>query len=131
MRLPRNLLLQPNGYIHENGTLFFLASAKQTVANAGVISAANLRSGLITQDASGGAVTMSTRTAAQIVQDFPDWQIGEGIIFFVYGNHATNTSTIAGGVGVTLIGGATVTTTGGTFLLTRTGAATFDLIRVG
>src|SRR5215470_3002048 len=111
MRLPRNILFQPQGYIHENGSLNFLTATKQTVANGGIITAQQIRAGLLTQDASGGSVSMTTPTAASLQTSFPDWNVGEGIFLCMYGNHATNTVTIAGGAGVSLIGAATVTTT--------------------
>src|SRR5215468_2449658 len=120
MRLPRNILFQPNGYIHENGSLNFLTAAKQTVGNAGVLTAAQIRAGLLTQDASGGSVTMATPTAASLQTMFPDWNVGEGIFLCMYGNHATNTITLNGGTGVTVVGGNTATTTGGIFILTKT-----------
>lgn len=104
---------------------------KETVANAGTISAANMRGGLLFQDASGGNVTMTTRTGTQMSADFPEFRVGDTMLVHHYGNHASNTSTVAGGTDVTLIGSGAVTTTGGTYLLRKTAATTWDMIRVG
>lgn len=106
------------------------AVSKQTVANAGTISAANLRGRLLFQDASGGNVTMTTRTGTQIAGDFPEMRVNDAISIYHYANHASNTSTISGGTDVTLIGSGAVTTTGGQYLLVKTAATTFDMIRV-
>lgn len=107
-----------------------------TVANGGTVSSAQHKSGLLYQDASGGNVTMTTRTATQILSDLGGSeyvQVGSRFRLYVASNHASNTSTIAGGTDVTLVGSGAVTQTGGTFLLVCTGVATpgFDLVRVG
>lgn len=107
-----------------------MAVSKQTVANAGTISAANLRGRLLFQDASGGNVTMTTRTGTQVAGDFPEMRTNDAIVIYHYANHASNTSTISGGTDVTLIGSGAVTTTGGQYLLVKTAATTFDMIRV-
>jgi len=57
--------------------------------------------------------------------------VGNAISIFCASNDATNTSTIAGGTDVSLVGSGAVTQTGGTFLLIKTAATTFDLVRVG
>jgi len=105
--------------------------ARTTVANAGTVAAADLRGRVLFQDASGGNVTMTTRTGTQIAADLPEMRVGDSILFHVASNHATNTSTISGGTDVTLVGSGAVTNTGGSFLLIKTAATTFDLVRVG
>jgi len=110
--------------------------ARGTVADAGTISAAQHQSGLVYQDASGGNVTMTTRTATQLLADFGGSeyvQVGSRFPLYVASNHATNTSTVSGGTSVTLVGSGAVTQTGGTFLLvcTNVGTPAFDLVRVG
>jgi hypothetical protein len=105
--------------------------ARQTIANAGTISDAETIAGVLYQDASGGNVTMTTRTGTQLASAFPGLATGEYVKLHCASNHATNTSTIAGGTDVTLVGSGAVTNTGGQFLLIKTGATTFDLVRVG
>lgn len=104
---------------------------RSTVADAGTVSAANMRGGILYQDASGGNVTMTTRTGTQIAGDFPEMRTGDAIEIKVASNHASNTSTIAGGTDVTLVGSGAVTNTGGAFMLVKTAATTFDMVRVG
>ncbi len=83
------------------------------------------------QDASGGNVTMTTRTGTQLAAAFPDMSVGDALPQYVASNHASNTSTISGGTDVTLVGSGAVINTGGSFLLIKTAATTFDLVRVG
>lgn len=90
--------------------------ANATVTNGGTISAAQHRGAVVYQDASGGSVTMTTGTAAQLVADFPGVQVGSAFKLYVASNHATHTSTLSGGTGVTITGAATVTQAGGQFL---------------
>jgi hypothetical protein len=104
---------------------------RSTVANAATVSAAQMRGGILYQDASGGNVTMTTRTGTQIAADFPEMRVGDAIALHMASNHNSNTSTIAGGTDVTLVGSGAVTSPGGTFQLVKTGATTFDLVRVG
>lgn len=104
---------------------------RSTVSNAGTVTDAQHRGMVLYQDASVGNVTMTTRTAAQLDSAFPDLVTGQAIQQFVASNHATNTSTIAGGTGVTLVGSGAVTQLGGSFLLVKTGTAAYDLVRVG
>lgn len=104
---------------------------RSTVSNGGTVTDAQHRGSILYQDASGGNVTMTTRTAAQLAAAFPQLAVGDAVFQFMSSNHATNTSTISGGTDVTLIGSGAVTRTGGVFLLVKTAAATFDLVRVG
>lgn len=110
---------------------FALNTTRSTISSSGTITVAQHRGQVLFQDASGGSVTMTTATASALVLAFPGVAIGNSIMQFVASNHATNTSTISGGSSVTLVGSGAVTQIGGQFLLTRTGSATFDLVRVG
>lgn len=107
------------------------SQAAATVANGGTISRAQHRGMVVYQDASGGDVTMTTRTGTQLDGDFPNLSTGDFVWLFCSSNHETNTSTVAGGTDVTLVGSGALTQTGGTFILRRTAATTFDLVRVG
>jgi len=119
-----DVAMPANGVLSPNAT-------RNTIANAGTITDAQHRDLVLYQDASGGAVTMTTRTGTQLAAAFPNLPVGGVIPQFVASNHATNTSTIAGGTDVTLVGSGAVTNTGGSFLLIKTAATTFDLVRVG
>lgn len=107
----------------------------QAIANAATLTAAEHRSGLIYQDASGGNVTCTTLTAALLVAAFPGVAVGSRFPLYYASNHAANTATISGGAGVTLSGSGAITETGGTFLLVFTNvtpaAEAATLIRVG
>lgn len=119
-----DVAMPANGVLCDNAT-------RNTIANAGTISDAQHRDLVLYQDASGGNVTMTTRTGTQLAAAFPNLPTGGFIPQYVASNHATNTSTIAGGTDVTLVGSGAVTQTGGQFLLIKTAATTFDLVRVG
>lgn len=105
--------------------------ARGTVTDAGTVSAAQLAGRILYQDASGGNVTMTTRTGTQIAGDMPELRVGDAVQIFVASNHGSNTSTISGGTDVTNVGSGAVTQTGGSFILVKTAATTFDLVRVG
>lgn len=104
---------------------------RSTIANAGTVTVAQHQGLCLYQDASGGAVTMTTATGTNLAAALPDMAIGDAIPQYVASNHATNTSTLSGGTDVTLVGSGAVTQLGGTFLLIKTAATTFDLVRVG
>lgn len=110
---------------------FALNVSRATISSGATISDAEMAGGVIYQDASGGAVTMTTRTGTQIAAYFAGMSVGNALHLFCASNHASNTSTIAGGTDVTLVGSGAVTQTGGQFLLIKTAATTFDLVRVG
>ncbi len=114
------------------GTTPFPHSAtRSTIANSATPTAAEMRGRVLYQDASGGNVSMTTRTGTQLAGDFPELSTGQCVTIFVASNHGSNTATLTAGDGVTNVGGAAVTQIGGTFLLIKTGSATFDLVRVG
>lgn len=104
---------------------------RSTVSDAATVSAAQMGGRVLYQDASGGNVSMTTRTGTQIAADFPELRTGDAMQLFVASNHASNTSTLTGGTDVTTVGSAVVTQLGGSFLLIKTAATTFDLVRVG
>lgn len=101
-------------------------AGSSTVAGGGTLSQAQHRAGHYYQDASGGSVTCTTRTAAQLVADFPGVAAGHVVLLYGSSNHASNTSTISGGSNVTLVGSGAITQTGGLFrlLFTNVGSGT-------
>ncbi len=110
---------------------FALNVTRSTITDAAVITDAQIRGQVLYQNAGSGSVTMTTRTGTQMSAAFPDLAVGNAIPLFLASNHAANTSTIAGGVDVTLVGSGAVTQIGGTFLLIKTASTTWDLVRVG
>lgn len=123
-----------SGVVQVGGTApapLFLNMVRSTISNGGTITDAQMRGGMLHQDASGGNVTMTTRTGAQMDTAFPDAVTGSSLVVRCSSNHATNTSTISGGANVTLVGSGALTQTGGTFVLIKTGSGTWDLVRVG
>lgn len=119
-----------NGIIRANGVVERKLS-RNTIANAGTVTVAQVAAGVLFQDASSGAVTMTSPTASAIDAAFPTLGTGDSLDLYVASNHATNTSTISGGSGVTLVGSGAMTNLGGHFKLIRTGAAAYDLVRIG
>lgn len=120
-----------DGIIRATST-FARKLSRATIGNAGTVTVAQTAGGILYQDASGGNVTMTTETAANIAAAFPDLAVGEALAIYSASNHATNTSTLAGGANVTLVGSGAVTQTGGQYMLVKTAATpTFDLVRVG
>lgn len=109
--------------------------ANGTVTASGTLSDAQHRGGFAYQDASGGSVTMTTRTAAQLVAAFPGCQVGSKIDLHVASNHASNTSTLSGGANVTLTGSGAVTQIGGHFIIIFTNVTSSSeaaiMLRVG
>lgn len=124
-----------DGYVIIKGTNprpFILNVTRSTIGNGGTLTAAQHQGQVLFQDASGGNVTMTTLSAANIDAAFPGLPVGAGMYLYVASNHASNTSTISGGSSVTLVGSGAVTQLGGTFLLIKTAATpTYDLVRVG
>lgn len=112
------------------GSTFVRKLTRSTITNAATVTVAQVRLGVLYQDASGGAVTMTTPTGTALDAEFPTLATGEALDLFCASNHASNTSTIAGGSGVTLVGSGAMTQLGGSFKLIRTGTATYDLVRV-
>lgn len=100
------------------------------IADSGVITAEEHRGQGITQDTSGGNTSLTTADAADIALEFPLMTNGVAIEQY-FSNETTNTITVNGGTGVTVIGTATVGEAGGRFLLIKTSNTTFDMRRVG
>ena len=90
-----------------------LAVTRSTIANAGTATAAQHQGLCLYQDASGASVTMTTLTGTLLAAAFEDLAIGESVKQYHASNHATNTSTLSGGVDVTLVGSGAVTNLGG------------------
>lgn len=88
-----------------------------------------------------GASTYTTDTAALINAAFPDLRVGEAFEFIVVNlsTTAANDITVAGGSGVTAVGEMVVEAneatqllpSQGKFWIRKTGAAAYDIIRVG
>ncbi len=104
---------------------------RNTIADVGTITVTQVRDGIVEQDASGGSVTMITPIGTALDTEFTDLSDGESLDLYHVSNHASNTSTISGGTGVTVVGSAAVTQIGGQYKLIKTGTATYDLVRVG
>ena len=116
--------------LNGSGLLSYTAT-RNTIADAGTVTVEQHRQLSLYQDASGGNVTMTSATGAQLDAAFPNLKTGEAIPQYHSSNDGTNTSTIAGGTGVTLVGSGAVINTGGQYLLIKTGTATYDLVRAG
>lgn len=104
---------------------------RSTVVNSSTLTAAQTIGGILFMDASGGAVSTTTRTGTEIAADFPEMRTGDALDIYMSSNHASNTATLSPGSGVTAVGSGACTQLGGSFKLHKTGAATFDLVRVG
>lgn len=104
---------------------------RSTITDAATISTAQVKGRVLFQDASAGSVTMTMPLGATLANNLPEMRTGDGVALFCASNHASNTSTLAGNTGVTLVGSGAVTQLGGSFLLIKTGSSTFDLVRVG
>lgn len=79
----------------------YLAATAKTTGQ--TISAAELLGGIITADASGGAVTLTTPTAAQLVAaiDSPYLRVGHSIVAYVMEVGGTNAIAFTMGSGIT------------------------------
>lgn len=121
------------GIVRQHGPVFASCNttATGTVGSGGTATVAQVRGRVLYQDASGGNVTMTSPTGASLDAEFPTLAAGLAIFIVHASNHATNTSTIAGGVGITLVGSGAVTSTGGQYMLLKTGTATYEMTRCG
>lgn len=99
-----------------------------SAADAGAtITAAAIAGGLWTHSGHTASRTDTTDTGTLIAAAFPNMDIGDNLVFMV-ASLAGFTIVVAGGVGVTASGNLTVPANGAKFmLLTKTGAATFNL----
>ena len=107
------------------------AVTRSTIADTATLTVPQHQGLCVYQDASAAAVTMTTLTGTELAGAFTDIDVGESVPLYHASNHATNTSTLSGGVDVTLVGSGAVTNSGGQYLLIKTAATTFDLVRVG
>lgn len=81
--------------------------------------------------ATSGATAMTTRTAAQIIANIPNFQVGNSYILRVYNTNA-GTLTLTGGTGVTITGTATIATNVyRDYNVSMTGAATITMQNLG
>ena len=92
------------------------------------LSAADILGGVITSAGKTAGRTFTTDTAANLAAALPNMDIGESLMFQLASIDGF-TTTVAGGTGVTASGNLLVLTlTSKEFILTRTGAATFNLV---
>lgn len=93
-----------------------------------VIPIAGMAGGVVVTSGKTAGRTYTTDTAANIAAAFPNMDVGESLMFQLASTDGF-TSTVAGGTGVTASGNLLVLTlTAKEFILTRTGAATFNLV---
>lgn len=71
------------------------------------LSAANVRKGIMTTTP-GGAINLTTPTAALLKAADPDAAVGRGYTFTIINLNGSNAATLVAGSGVTLVGAAVV-----------------------
>lgn len=115
-------------FIRKPGT----TAANITTAGAGTYTAANLLTGRITRDPTGGDRTDTTDTAANLISGLGlDANYRERECLIVNTADAAETITLAGGVGVTLKGAITIERdTAIRIAILRTGAAAVTIRQV-
>lgn len=92
------------------------------------ITVAQMLGGVITSAGKTAGRTFTTDTAANLLLGLPNMDVGESLMFQLASIDGF-TTTVAGGTGVTASGNLLVLTlTAKEFILTRTGAATFNLV---
>lgn len=92
------------------------------------ITIAQMLGGVITSAGKTAGRTFTTDTAANLLLGLPNMDVGESLMFQLASIDGF-TTTVAGGTGVTASGNlAVLTLTSKEFILTRTGAATFNLV---
>jgi len=100
-------------------------------AGNGTLAAGNIEGADKVILASSGATAFTTRTAAQMIAQIPNAQVGMSYFLRVYNTNA-GTLTLTGGVGVTITGTATIATAKyRDYSVTITGAATITLQNLG
>lgn len=111
MRLTRLTKMPDRGGILNLGKALVVRSAtiSNVVAGAGTILANQFRLGPIFVDSSGGAVGITTPTAAQMTAAFPEVKSGNGFEWSLISNTGANAVTVAPGAGVTTLGNMAVT----------------------
>lgn len=89
---------------------------------------ADILGGVITSAGKTATRVFTTDTGANLAAALPNMDVGESLMFQVASIDGF-TTTLAGGVGVTASGNLSVLTlTSKEFILTKTGAATFNLV---
>lgn len=100
-------------------------------AGNGTLAAGNMEGAAWCNLASSGATAMTTRTAAQILAQIPNGQIGMNYMLAVFNSNA-GTLTLTGGTGVTITGTATLATnTARLYNVAITGAAALTMQNMG
>ena len=123
------------------GLVKYKQSNPTAVTATGALSAAALIGGLITANSASGAITLTSDTGANLDAALPGFGENDAFDFTIINTGATTeTVTVAGGTGVTLVGDATILAvadvaggngTSATFRLQRTAtAATWNLYRL-
>jgi hypothetical protein len=111
-----------------DGWLTAVRKVVQAADSAQVLGIDAISGGVYVRTSITAGRTDTTDTAANLAAAFPDMDIGDSIMFLV-GNTSGQTLTIAGGTSVTASGNLLVLTlTSKWFVLTKTAAATFDLV---
>lgn len=111
-----------------DGLLCSVAIAALTADANTLLTAGMLLGGIIITSGKTAGRTYTTDTAANLLLSMTNIDIGESLLFQVASTDGFS-STLAGGTGVTASGNLIVLTlTAKEFVLTRTGAATFNLI---
>ena len=90
-----------------------------------ILTAARLASGLLVHTSVTGAGTLTTDSATNLDAAFPEWQIGESMECH-YQNDGTQTVTLTGDTGVTVVSAQTIATLQGRLIMfLKTGANTY------
>lgn len=100
-------------------------------AASGTLAAGNMEGAAWCNLASSGATAMTTRTAAQLIANIPNAQIGMTYMLMIFNSNG-GTLTLTGGTGVTITGTATIATNIVRFYnVSITGAATVTMQNMG
>lgn len=100
-------------------------------AGNGTLAAGNMEGAAWCNLASSGATAMTTRTAAQLIANIPNAQIGMNYMLMIFNSNG-GTLTLTGGTGVTITGTATIATNIVRFYnVSITGAATVTMQNMG
>ena len=130
MRLTRYTKMPSEGGFLDIGKALVIKAAgvANVVAGAGTISAQQFKAGPIFVDASGGAVGITTPTAAQMTTAYPEVKSGMGFEWRLISNSGANAVTITPGSGVTGLGSMAVTGSAN-FFFQKTSDTAWLLIR--
>jgi hypothetical protein len=96
-------------------------------AQSATLPAATLASGLLVHTSVTGAGTLTVDTGANLDSAFPEWQVGETMECH-YVNDGTQTVTLTGATGVTVVSAQTIATLqGGRIVFLKTAASTYSV----